>query len=136
MTKYRLSMSTRVIRLEGTAHVEVGHISNAAAWATLTEQLEALGITVSEVEPEAEQAGAPLQPIAPEWLDAVNSAKGLCDSEANRWEHAQPGTSQHWRSVAIRLGALWLAGECVGVKAEQAGALLCKGIIYLTPLTP
>ena len=56
-----------------------------------------------------------LQPIGDEWRDAINSARGLCESEANKWEKQAPGTSKHWRSVAIRLGALWLTSDHVGV---------------------
>lgn len=46
---------------------------------------------------------------SPEFLEALNLASGLCLSEANRWESAHPPTAAHWRSVAIRLQAGYLA---------------------------
>lgn len=49
MTEYRLLMRTRVFAIEGTAHVEIGHSSNAAAWRDLVDKLEALGIRVTKV---------------------------------------------------------------------------------------
>jgi hypothetical protein len=55
--------------------------------------------------------GASPQLIPKEWADAANAARGLCESEAIRWESACPKTAEHWRSVATRLGALYLTQD-------------------------
>jgi hypothetical protein len=55
-----------------------------------------------------------LQRIPEEWAEAANAARGLCESEANRWQTQSPGTSEHWRSVATRLGALYLSADHLG----------------------
>ncbi len=60
-----------------------------------------------------------LIPIPSEWADAANYAKGLCESEANRWEHTSPNTAAHWRSVATRLGALYLAQDSLGQRSDK-----------------
>ena len=57
------------------------------------------------------ETGTGWQPIAPEWADAANLARGLCESEARRWESSSPKTAEHWRSVAVRLGALYLTQD-------------------------
>jgi hypothetical protein len=57
--------------------------------------------------------------VPPEWADAVSSAKGLCDSEAKRWEGHHQKTAEHWQSVSVRLGALWLATDLLGVAAQK-----------------
>lgn len=59
-----------------------------------------------------------LRPLPPEWGESVNSAKGLCDSEANRWATHSPKTSEHWRRVAIHLGALFLTQDFIGVASR------------------
>lgn len=53
-----------------------------------------------------------------EWAEAANSAKGLCESEANRWDRTSPGTAAHWRSVATRLGSLYLTQDHLVVAAS------------------
>lgn len=61
-----------------------------------------------------------LQVIAPEWAEAANAARGLCESEANKWEHTSPSTSAHWRSVAVRLGAMYLAQDHLGTSSAES----------------
>jgi hypothetical protein len=68
----------------------------------------------------ARQEIAKNRSIPATWANAVNSAKGLCESQANRWEHHDPKTAQHWRTVAIHLGALYLAQD--HARAESAEA--------------
>lgn len=53
----------------------------------------------------------PWQPIPKEWAGAANSARGLCESEANRWEKLSPKTAEHWRRVSVGLGAIYLTQD-------------------------
>lgn len=70
-----------------------------------------------------EAAKPTLQPLPADWADAANAARGLCESEANRWEATSPKTAEHWRSVSTRLGALFLAQDHIGLReaAPRAG---------------
>lgn len=71
-----------------------------------------------------------LKALPPEWADAANSARGLCESEANRWETASPSTAAHWRSVSVRLGALYLTQD--SVTASQARAQKKEDVLSRT----
>ena len=50
MATFNIVMETRGIVIHGTATVVVGTLNISAAWATLTEKLEALGIRVKPLE--------------------------------------------------------------------------------------
>lgn len=63
------------------------------------------------VRPLPPETPAPLVAIPSDWADSANSARGLCESEARRWETASPKTAEHWRLVAAHLGALYLTQD-------------------------
>lgn len=42
-------------------------------------------------------------------LELLLSVSGLCHSEANKWERADPKTSEHWRKAAVELQGTYLA---------------------------
>lgn len=54
--------------------------------------------------------------LSPE--DALRSAAGLCESEANRWSHDDK-TSHHWRAVAVQLRAQLLIVQVEGMRKLQ-----------------
>jgi len=58
------------------------------------------------------------QPFPTDWAESVNAARGLCESEANRWERTSPKTSEHWRRVAVHLGGIYLTQDHIGLVAE------------------
>lgn len=72
-------------------------------------------------------AQAPLQPIPIAWAEAANSARGLCESEANKWETGAPATAAHWRSVSTRLAAIYLTQDHLGAEAAPAQPSCCPG---------
>jgi hypothetical protein len=63
------------------------------------------------------QIGAVDRRIPPDWAESANSARGLCESEARRWETMSPKTAEHWHRVATHLGALYLTQDHLTVAA-------------------
>jgi hypothetical protein len=72
--------------------------------------------------------GSDLQrPIPSGWADSANSARGLCESEARKWESSSPKTAEHWQAVAMHLGALYLTQDHLVIRERRpvsAGDLL------------
>jgi hypothetical protein len=62
----------------------------------------------------------PWMPMPSEWADAANLARGLCESEARKWDGVHQSTADHWHSVALRLGSIYLTQDHISVVERSA----------------